>query len=404
MWRTSGDVRWTTVRRISDRERRARLAIRHHLARSAKAADIVALAERMVGLHSTDPSTVFLAAAARLQKPTVEAVERALYDDRTLVRTLCMRRTLFVVPVGLVPVVQAAVTDALVPPERKRTIRMIEEAGIAKDGARWLRRAEAETVAAIEAGGEVTGADLSKAVPRLRKQIPYGEGKAWAGKLGMTTRVLFLLACEQRIVRGRPQGSWTSTRYRWAPMRAWLPDGIPTLKPDEARAELARRWLAAFGPGTVADLKWWTGWPLGQTRQALATLDTVEVELDGGGTGIVLAGDDAPVRAPKPWGALLPSLDPTTMGWAERGWYLGPHKAKVFDTSGNAGPTVWWDGRIVGGWTQRKYGEIVWRLLDDIGADGRLAVEREAERLQTWLDGTVIVARYATPLYEELRA
>ena len=391
------------MRRISDRERRARLATRHHLTTKAKATDVVALAERMVGLHSTDPATVFIGAAARLRKPTVQAVEQALYDDRTLVRTLCMRRTLFVVPVGLVPIVQAAVTDALVPPERKRTVRMIEEAGIARDGARWLRRAEAETLAAIEDAGEITGADLSKAVPRLRKQILYGEGKTWGGKVGMTTRVLFLLACEQRVVRGRPQGAWTSTRYRWAPMRSWLPDGFPSWKPDEARAELARRWLAAFGPGTVSDLKWWTGWPLGQTRRALAELDTVDVELEDGRPGLVLAGDDAPARAPTAWAALLPSLDPTTMGWAEREWYLGPHRPAVFDTNGNAGPTVWWDGRIVGGWTQRPDGEIVWRVLEDIGADGRRAVAREVARLQAWLDGTVVVARFPTPLYAELR-
>jgi hypothetical protein len=391
------------VRRISDRERRARLARRHHLAPQAKAADVVSLAEQMVGLHSTDPATVVLAAAARLKRPTVDVVERALYDDRTLVRTLCMRRTLFVVPVGLVPIVQAAVTEALVPPERKRTVRMIEEAGIARDGARWLRQAEAETIAAIEERGEVTGADLSKVVPRLRKQIPYGEGKTWAGNMGMTTRVLFLLACEQRVVRGRPRGSWTSTRYRWAPMTSWLQDGIPTLKPDEARAELARRWLATFGPGTIADLKWWTGWTLGQTRKAVAELDTVEVELDHGDTGIVLAGDDAPVRSPKPWAALLPSLDPTTMGWAERAWYLGPHKAALFDRAGNAGPTVWWNGHIVGGWTQRADGEIVWRALEDIGRDGRLAVERQVERLQVWLGGAVVLPRFPTPLFQELR-
>ncbi len=391
------------MRRIPDRERRARLAIRHHLAPAAKAGDVVALAERMVGLHSTDPATVVLAAAARLQRPTVEGLERALYDDRTLVRTLCMRRTLFVVPVDLVPIVQAAVTEALVPPERKRTVRMIEEAGIARDGARWLRQAETETIAAIEERGEVTGADLSKLVPRLRKEIPYGEGKTWAGKMGMTTRVLFLLACEQRVVRGRPQGSWTSTRYRWAPMTSWLPDGIPTLKPNEARSELARRWLATFGPGTVADLKWWTGWTLGQTRKAVAELDTVEVELDHGETGIVLAGDDAPVRSQRPWAALLPGLDPTTMGWAERAWYLGPHKSALFDRAGNAGPTVWWDGRIVGGWSQREDGEIVWRLLDDIGADGRRAVEREVGRLQEWLAGAVVAPRFATPLFQELR-
>jgi hypothetical protein len=392
------------VRRITDAERRARLVVRHHLAPSATAPDVVALAERLVGLHATDPATVFLSAAARLKQPKIEQIERALYDERTLVRALCMRRTLFVLPVALVAVVQAAVTDALVPAERKRTVRMIEENGIARDGARWLRQVEAETLAAIEARGEATGAELAKAVPRLRNQIPYGEGKTWAGKMGMTSRVLFLLSCEQRVVRGRPQGSWTSTRYRWAPMTSWLPDGIPTLKPDEARAELARRWLAAFGPGTVADIKWWTGWPLGQTRQALAALDTREVELDNGSAGIVLAGDEAPVRSPKPAAALLPSLDPTTMGWTERDWYLGPHKPRVFDTSGNAGPTVWWDGRIVGGWTQRKNGEIVWRLLEDIGTDGRRAVEREVERLQRWLAGVVVVARYATPLYEELRA
>jgi len=391
------------MRRISDRERRARLAVRHDLAPSAKAADVVALAGQMVGLHATDPATVFLGAAARLQKPNVEGVERALYDDRTLVRTLCMRRTLFVIPIEFVPIVQAAVTDALVAPERTRTVRMIERAGLARDGARWLRHAEAETMAAIEARGEVTGADLSKLVPRLRKQIPYGEGKTWAGKMGMTTRVLFLLACEQRVVRGRPVGSWTSTRYRWAPMASWLPEGIPALKPDEARAELARRWLAGFGPGTVADLKWWTGWTLGQTRKAIAELDTVEVALDHGATGIVLAGDDAPVRSPKPWAALLPSLDPTTMGWAERAWYLGPHKSALFDRAGNAGPTVWWDGRIVGGWTQRADGEIVWRALDDIGRDGRHAVEGQIERLQAWLDGAVVLPRFPTPLFQELR-
>lgn len=373
------------------------------MAPGAKAADVVTLADGMVGLHATDPATVFLAAAARSRRPAVDTVERALYDDRTLVRTLCMRRTLFVVPVGLVPIVQAAVTEALVPGERKRTVRMIEEAGIARDGARWLRRAEAETIAAIEAAGEITGAELPKAVPRLREQIPYGQGKTWAGKMGMTTRVLFLLACEQRVVRGRPQGSWTSTRYRWAPMRSWLPEGLPTWKPDEARAELARRWLAAFGPATVADLKWWTGWPLGHTRQALAALDTVDVELEDGRAALVLAGDEAPVRSPKPWAALLPGLDPTTMGWAERDWYLGPHKAALFDRAGNAGPSVWWDGRIVGGWTQHSNGEIVWRLLEDVGAEGRRAVELAVRRLESWLAGMVVVARYATPLYEELR-
>jgi hypothetical protein len=92
-----------------------------------------------------------------------------------------------------------------------------------------------------------------------------------------------------------------------------------------------------------------------------------------------------------------------TLGWAERAWYLGPHKAALFDRAGNAGPTVWWGGRIVGGWTQRTDGEIVWRALEDIGRDGRRAVERQVERLQAWLAGSVVLPRFPTPLFQELR-
>jgi hypothetical protein len=75
----------------------------------------------------------------------------------------------------------------------------------------------------------------------------------------------------------------------------------------------------------------------------------------------------------------------------------------LFDRAGNAGPTVWWDGRIVGGWTQRADGEIVWRALEDVGRDGQRAVEGQIERLQVWLDGTVVLPRFPTPLFQELR-
>ena len=92
------------MRRITDDQRRHRLAVRHHLATGARASDVTTLAGDLVGLHGSDPATVFLSAAARLKKPAgaVAALERALYDDRTLVRTLCMRRTMFVVPLDLV--------------------------------------------------------------------------------------------------------------------------------------------------------------------------------------------------------------------------------------------------------------------------------------------------------------
>ena len=393
------------VKVITIGERRARLAVRHHLAPPSRTDDVTVLAGDLVGLHGSDPASVFLTAMARMKRGAnaVRVLERALYDDRTLVRTLCMRRTMFVVPLAMVPVVQAACTDALVPGERKRLLQMLEQNGVTTDPARWLRKIEKQTIAQIEARGEATGVELSKAVPGLRHQLSFGEGKKWAGTMGLSTRVLFLLSTEQRVVRGRPKGSWTSSQYRWSLMEAWLSDGVPAMPAESARAELLRRWLAAFGPATVADVKWWTGWTVAHTKAALAAVGAVEVELDRG-TGLVLPGDDAPVRSPKPWVALLPALDPTTMGWQQRDWYLGDHGKALFDRNGNAGPTVWCDGRVVGGWAQRKDGEIVHRILNDIGRDATSAIERAASELAVWLGGVRVTPRFPTPLQRELSA
>ena len=399
----------TTARpRLDDRQRRIRLGRRHHLAGPARGGDVVAVAADLVGLHGSDPASVFLAARARLRRPerTVAALESALYADRRLVRTLCMRRTMFVVPVDLVPVVQAAVTDDLVPGERRRAARLVEDHGIAADGAAWLAAMEAETLAALASLQEATGAEVSKAVAGLNHQIPVGLGRTWAGTVGMTTRVLFLLATEQRIVRGRPKGTWTSSQYRWSPMEKWLPGGVPKLPAEAARAELARRYLASFGPATSADLRWWTGWTAGRATAALRAVGAVEVELagDGAAPAWVLPDDVEPVRAAPPWVALLPSLDPTTMGWQQRRWYLGRHAGALFDRNGNAGPTVWADGRVVGGWTQRRTGEVVHRLLDDVGRETAEAIAAAAAELESWLGPMRITPRFPTPLQKELSA
>ncbi len=388
------------MRRITVDERRARLARRHHLAATTRSDDVVAIAGDIVALHATDPATVFLSTAARMRHPSVKTIESALYDDRALVRTLCMRRTMFVLPAAFVPVVRAACTDALVPGERRRTLAMLERDGVA-DADRHLRTLEEATLAAIEERGEATGAELSRAVPGLGQQLAVGQGTKWEGTIGLSTRVLFLLATEQRIVRGRPRGSWTSSQYRWSSMSSWLRGGAPSPGADDARVELARRWLRAFGPATVADLKWWTGLTMGQVKRALSAIDVEEVDLDAA-AGIVLADDVGPTRVPEPWVALLPSLDPTTMGWQQRGWYLGDHAASLFDRNGNAGPTVWCDGRVVGAWAQRKSGEIVFRLLHDVGCEAQEAIEAETARLAEWLGDVRVTPRFPTPLQREL--
>ncbi|MBV9285403.1 MAG: winged helix DNA-binding domain-containing protein, partial [Acidimicrobiia bacterium] len=111
----------------------------------------------------------------------------------------------------------------------------------------------------------------------------------------------------------------------------------------------------------------------------------------------------APVRPTKPWIALLPSLDATTMGWNDRDWYLGPHGPELFDRMGNAGPTIWCDGRVVGGWAQRRDGEIAYRLVEDIGRAVTAVVGAAAEAVGKLVGDIRYTPRFPTPLERELR-
>jgi Winged helix DNA-binding domain len=389
------------MRRIGIDDRRARLGVRHHLATTAMAATPAAAARGVVALHATDPASVFLSVHARTAPVEVDAIEHALYEERSLIRMLGMRRTMFVLPIESAPVVQAACTNSIAALQRRRYAQFLAEGGVG-DGD-WLTEVEDSTARALAARGEATGAQLSADEPRLRTQMLLAEGKPYASRQNITTWVLLLLAADGRIVRGRPIGSWTSTQWRWSPAEAWLPGGMAELPAEAARIELMRQWLAAFGPGTVADLRWWTGWTAAQVKQALAAIGPAEVDL-GGTTGLVLPDDLEPAAPPEPWVALLPALDPTAMGWSERSWYLGGHAPVLFDRSGNIGPTVWSDGRIIGGWAQRADGEVAYRLFDEVGTETAAAVEAAAGRLAKWIGSVRVTPRFRTPLERELTA
>jgi hypothetical protein len=391
------------VRTIGVEERRARLGRRHRLARAAASPDEVAA--EIVGLHSSDPATVFLSVWARADGFAPADLEDALYERRSLVRMLGMRRTLFVVPRDLAAVMEEACTKALVPGERTRLVRMLEEQGIAPKGkgGRWLDKVAATTLEALGARGQASARELTKDVPELGRKLSFGEGKTWAGTMGVSTRVLFLFATEGRIVRARPLGAWTSGQYRWAPTETWLGEPLEAIDHAEACAELLGRWLRAFGPATATDIRWWTGWTAKLAMKTLEAIGAEEVELDDG-SGYVLPDDVKRVSKVEPWVALLPGLDSTVMGWKERAWYLGDHASELFDRNGNAGPTAWANGEVVGGWAQTDDGEVIVELLEPVDARTRKMIDAERDRLREWLGDVRIRTRFPTPLERTLRS
>jgi hypothetical protein len=376
--------------RITDEERRRRIGVRHRLAPGTSASTLAETAASMVALHATDAAGLFLEAWARMTGSSPASLSRELYEDRTVFRLWAMRRTLFLAAVDDVPVIHAAASRAVAEVERRRTLGMLADAGFGTDAARLLAEIEAVGLEAIRARGSATTAELRRLDPRLDRRITTSRGTPYEATISVASKVAFQLALDGRIGRDRPRGTWVSGQFRWSPVERWLPDGIPELPVDAARAELVRRWLRTFGPGTRDDLAWWTGWGVGATRQALAAVGAVEVRLDDGQVGYVLPDDLEPTPEPEPWVALRPALDATTMGWKEREWYLGPHRAALFDSAGNAGPTVWAQGRIVGGWTPQPSGEIALWPLETLDAETARMLDAEAARLAAWLGPTRI--------------
>jgi hypothetical protein len=386
------------MRQVSDVDRRRRLGRSQVLAPGHRATDPEAATRAMTVLHATEAPTVYLSLWARVDGLTVADVDRALYDERSIVKQLAMRRTLFVFPRDLLPAAWGSVSARVATALRNRFAKEIEQAGIAPDGAAWLDAARAATLARLDDGSELSAQELREQVAELAGRLDIGKGK-YAANVSVAPRVLTQLGVEGQIVRGRNAAHWRTSRPQWTAMSTWLGDLPEPAKEREGYAELVRRWLTTFGPGTEADLVWWLGSTKTAVRAALADVAAVEVGLEGDRTGYLLPDDpllDGPEPEVEPWAALLPVLDATVMGWKERDFYLGPHGPVLFDTNGNAGTTAWWDGRIVGCWAQDADGAVALNLLEDPGADGRAALAGEAERLTAWLAGHRVSTLYAS--------
>ena len=375
---------------------------RHHLGGTAESPQQVTRA--LLALHASDPASVYLSVLSRSTGSALADVSAAMYGQRSLVRWMAMRRTLFLFDRADIPMVQAAVSTPLAATLRRRLISQLERNGteppIEGDTGQWLAGLEAQVERALRARGTATGAQLSADEPALRTFIPPRVPSD--RPQNVTSALLILMSTQGRLVRGTPTGPWTSRHHRWEPVHRWWPDGLPQLGTQEAQRELARRWLTRFGPATAEDLQWWTGWNKATTQRALSGIAVEAVDLHGE-AGIALSPDnDPPGVAGPPAATLLPALDPTPMGWKHRGWLFAIPEQHVFDNRGNIGPTVWWDGEIIGAWAITPAGEIRTAVLADRGAAARTAVEGAAARLQERLGGVIITPAIRAPLERSL--
>src|SRR6478672_4543825 len=209
------------MRHVSDAERRNRIATRHALSPAHRLDSVEAVTRAMTVLHATEAATVHLAVAARAEGVSPADVDAALYDERTVVKQLAMRRTLFVFPRDLLPAAWGSASARVATAERKRIAKAIAGAGIAEDGEAWLDAARDATLARL-ALGPATTAELRAEVPELSGMIGGTTDKSYDRPTPVAPWVLTHLGLSGDAVRGRNGGHWRLNKPTWTLTEHWL--------------------------------------------------------------------------------------------------------------------------------------------------------------------------------------
>jgi Winged helix DNA-binding domain len=288
--------------------RRARLRAQRLI--GATPASPVEVVRAMVGVQAQDRRAAPLALRARGADVLAAAVERALSEDRSLVRTWAMRGTLHLLAAEDLPLALAVFGPVVV----RRGRRRMEALGLPPAVA---ERGVEEAAAVLADEGPLTRHELAE---RLRARgVPVAAGGQ--APIHMVARAALAgVLCEVGI-RGREE---LYGRIDPGP----LPDR------DDALAELARRYATAHAPADAADFAAWSGLPAADVRRAWAERDAAPTP------GAAFAG----VR-------LLPAFDEWLLGWASRAFTLPPeHARKVAPGGGIVRPVAIADGRVVATW------------------------------------------------------
>jgi len=325
------------------------------------------------GIYGTAP-TCYLSCAARVRDFRLAALDEELYAKRSLVRLRCMRGMAYIEPLDLLPALFACTGEA---PDATRK-RVAKYAGLS----------EPEVLGLAERIEEKMAGRAPMTVREIRESLG-GEVPGVRQALQMTVA---LLGRAGRIVRAEVRGSWRSDSYAYARWTDWLDGPVQPEVPAAARAELARRYLRAYGPATADDLKWWTGWTKRDSVATLAALgeEVRPVSLDGA-VAWLLAGELEALRDADPKAGrgvrLLPVWDAYFMGYAAsaagraRQVPAGDY-GRVYDKSGNGTSTVTVNGMAAGVWQlDPDAGTVTVAPFGDALADRWAEVEAQVARL-----------------------
>ncbi|HEX4745824.1 MAG TPA: winged helix DNA-binding domain-containing protein [Gaiellaceae bacterium] len=342
---TGAAERVLTLRELN----RATLA-RQLLLRRERLAPVNVL-EHLVGMQAQWPPAPYVGIWTRTASFRPEMLERQLARG-TVVKANLMRQTLHLVTRRDYALLRFAISESGHPDQWPDSI------------------AVAPTVRARAEQGPVTMAEGLELLEREHGMTGMTARRAWRGG---RMRAHVLHHHETALWRARPEGRFVA-----------IAEPEP-LDPTEARAEMLRRYLAAFGPASRRDMDAWSMMRQPAIKAALALLELRRFRdehgrelLDVEGAPLLEPEAPAPVR-------FLPKWDNVLLAFADRTRVLPePYRRVVIGSNGDVAQTFLVDGFVAGTWSVEK-ARVAVEPFARLARSVRRELDDEAERLQTFL-------------------
>ena len=308
--------------------------------------------ERLVGMQAQWPPAPYVGIWTRTTSFRREALEREL-ASAAVVKATVMRQTLHLLTRRDYALLRAALSETNFPDQTSQARRL------------------APSVRALAAAGPVTTAEALNHLEREHGLTGIDARRAWRGA---RVRAHVLHHYETALWQARRDGRFVA-----------IAEPDPHV-PVEARAEILRRYLAAFGPASRRDIVAWSMMHVPEIQRALDLLEPLRHFRDEHGRELL----DVP-RAPLPDAEtpapvrFLPKWDNVLLAFADRTRVLPEQYRKtVIRMNGDVAQTFLVDGFVAGTWRVEDR-RVVPEPFAPLPRSTRRAAEDEAERLEVFL-------------------
>jgi len=357
---------------------------KHHLFRRAEKSQLIRAVEDICGLHAQVPATPYFSLWNRVENFQNALLDKALYEDKALVKVWCMRGTLHLIPSQDLPVYNNAL---------KRM--WFEHHGRFMRKPEWPPVEERKKVIyprIVEALAQrsLTRRELKDKVRSSLKDgsLPYDRlFSGWGGVLKET-------GYEGLTVHAQPRGRESC----FARLDKWLPNvNLDKVDEEDAQEMLLLKYLRGYGPATQQDFALWSGLIVNDARRAIANASSLlnEVGVEGvKGRFLLLKEDRKTLESLDPDEEipprLLPKYDSLLLGHKDRTRIIAEeHRKNVFKPKvGDIAATILVDGRIAGTWRHkrtRKTLTIIVKPFETIPKEDMKQVESEAKELSHFM-------------------